>query len=313
MKPTRSFPSSDTSWSAKDIPDQYGRVVLVTGATSGIGKETARVLAAKGATVIIGARNLAKAEHVVAELTTRQPNRDITARELDLADLASVRRCAEGIRHDYDRLDLLINNAGVMACPFSRTTDGFEMQMGTNHLGHFALTLELLPLLQATPLSRIVVLSSVAHRWGRINLEDLHWQQRRYRTNQAYGDSKVANLLFAHELARRLPDSPDSPMVTAAHPGWTATELQRHASSVSFMNRFFAQSIEQGALPTLRAAIDPNARSADYYGPENWFELRGAPVKVQSNARSQDANLAHRLWEKSLELTGTRFPETAVA
>jgi NAD(P)-dependent dehydrogenase (short-subunit alcohol dehydrogenase family) len=301
---------SDANWTIENIPDQSGRVVVITGATSGIGKETARVLAAKNASVIIGARNLAKAERVVSALLDQHPDSAITIHKLDLSDLASVETFADHILRDHDRLDVLINNAGVMACPYAKTADGFELQMGTNHLGHFALSLRLLPLLQATPESRLVVLSSVAHRWGKIDFTDLNWEGRRYRPNQAYGDSKIANLLFVHELARRLQDSPQGPLVTAAHPGWTETELQRHTPMIAFTNRFFAQGTDQGVLPTLRAAIDPTAQPGDYYGPARWFEMRGAPVKVHANARSQDPHLARQLWEQSLELTGTHFPTT---
>ena len=295
---------SQSVWTADDIPDLKDRLVVITGATSGIGKETARVLAGKNASVIIAARNLQKAEAVAAEVLKEFPNADISARELDLSDLVSVKAFADSILADFHRLDVLINNAGIMMCPYSKTADGFEIQMGTNHLGHFALTSLLLPLLKNTPGSRIVVLSSLAHKMGKIDLGDLNWESRKYNTNRAYGDSKLANLYFAYELARRLKDSGSTPLVTAAHPGWTGTDLQRHSGMMGFLNTFFAQGVEVGALPTLRACFDADAEPGDYFGPSNFFEMHGTPVKVTSNDRSHDREAARELWERSEELTG---------
>ena len=294
-------------WNASQIGDQTGRVVVITGATSGIGKETARILADKGAHVVIGARNLVKADLVINQIKTQKPSALVEARELDLTRLASIKDFAESIVQDFEQLDVLINNAGIMACPYGQTEDGYEIQMGTNHLGHFALTGRLMPLLKQTANSRLVVLSSIAHRFGNIDLTDIHWQNRAYNTNRAYGDSKLANLYFMNELVRKLADDKDAPMVVAAHPGWTKTELQRHVKLVDFLNIFFAQDAEQGAMPTLRAGFDPDVTAGDFYGPSRFFELRGAPKKVKGNKLSQDADIAKALWQQSEQLTGVSY------
>lgn len=295
---------SKSTWDAANIPDQKGRVVIVTGASSGLGKETARVLAEKNAFVMIAVRNVRKGQGVAEAIHKEYAAADVSVRELDLANLESVKSFAESVLEEYDRLDLLINNAGVMMCPYSKTRDGFEMQFGTNHLGHFALTGQLLPLLKKTTGSRIVVLSSLAHKMGNLDFSDLNWEKRKYNTQKAYGDSKLANLYFAYELARKLESEGNNPTVTAAHPGWTATELQRHSGLAGFLNNFFAQGVDMGALPTLRAAIDPDAHPGDYFGPRKHFEMHGYPVKVKSNARSHDRDAARELWKQSEELTG---------
>jgi len=298
------------NWDISQIADQTDRVVVITGATSGIGKETARVLVSKNATVIIGARNLTKAGAVIDEIKTQYPDAKVQAREIDLTSLASVKSFADGINNDFERLDVLINNAGIMACPYTTTQDDFEIQMGTNHLGHFALTGHLLPLIKRTKNSRIVVLSSLAHKFGKIDLSDLNWQSRAYSTNRAYSDSKLANLYFLYELIRKLAsdaDSADAPIVAAAHPGWTQTELQRHTPSINFLNRFFSQNAAQGALPTLRAGFDSNVQSGDFYGPSRYFELQGAPVKVKASKRAQDVDIAKAIWQQSEQLTGVSF------
>ncbi len=293
------------TWTVDDIPDQTGRIAVVTGASAGIGAETARVLAARGARVILGVRNIDKGERVVAAIRARHPEAQVEVQRLDLASLALVKRFAQGTRTRLTRLDLLVNNAGVMAPPESQTEDGFELQFGTNHLGHFALVGHLMPLLQSTRGARIVVLSSQAHRFAKPDFEDLNWRDRRYNASRAYGASKFANLSFALELARRLDGA--GPVVTAAHPGWTETELQRHSGPVRFLNRFFAQNVEMGALPTLRAAFDPAAQPGDYFGPKGFLELRGAPVKVAPSARVLDEETAGRLWHVSEGLTGVSY------
>ena len=298
---------SRSNWTADAIPDQTGKLAIVTGASSGLGKETARVLASKGARVILAVRNVVKGEAVAESLRRGNPGAALAVRALDLASLTSVRAFAEAILAEESRLDLLVNNAGVMVPPYGKTEDGFELQFGTNHLGHFALVEHLLPLLKATEASRIVVLSSLAHRGGNLDFSDLDWQKRKYSAQRAYGDSKIANLYFAYELARRLKDDPDAPLVTAAHPGWTRTELQRHSGLFSFLNNFFAQDVGMGTLPTLRAAFDPQAQSGDYFGPARHFEMHGHPVKVRSNARSRDPEIARRLWETSEALTGVSY------
>jgi len=297
----------EAAWTIDRIEDQAGRRVVITGATSGIGKEAARVLAQKNAAVVIAARNMQKAQATVDEIRAAYPRADVTCRELDLSKLASIKSFADAAMADFDRLDVLINNAGVMMCPYSKTEDGFENQMGTNHLGHFALTGRLMPLMEKTPGSRVVVLSSIAHKSGNPDLSDLNWERRKYKPMKAYGDSKLANLHFAYELARRVKERGQNPIVTAAHLGWTATDLQRHSGTFSFLNPYFAQSIAMGTLPTLRAALDANAGPGDYFGPNKLFETRGYPVKVTSNARSHDASAAKALWEKSEALTGVRY------
>jgi NAD(P)-dependent dehydrogenase (short-subunit alcohol dehydrogenase family) len=296
-----------SKWNANNITDQTNRVVIVTGATSGLGKEAAKVLAGKNATVVMAVRNTEKGESVAAEFKSALPDVKVEVRKLDLGSLASVKSFAEGVNASYDRLDILINNAGVMACPFSKTEDGFEIQMGTNHLGHFALTGLLMPLLKKTKASRIVATSSIAHRQGSISFEDINWGDRQYSTGKAYGDSKLANLYFAYELARKLENDPSAPIVTAAHPGWTSTDLQRHSLVFRVLNPFFSQNVENGTLPTLRAAVDEEAKSGDYFGPSGFMEMKGSPIVVKSNEMSHNEANAKRLWELSEEMTGVHF------
>jgi NAD(P)-dependent dehydrogenase (short-subunit alcohol dehydrogenase family) len=296
-----------SNWNTQNIPDLKGRVVIVTGATSGLGKEAARILAGKNASVIMAVRNVKKGEDVASEIRREFHNSDISVRDLDLSSLESIKNFADGIINDYDRLDILINNAGIMMCPYSKTADGFEIQMGTNHLGHFALTGHLMPLLHKTKGSRVVATSSVGHRAGKIDFTDINWEKRKYNPSRAYGDSKLANLYFTYELADKFGNDPDAPKVTAAHPGWTRTELQRHAGGIRFLNNFFSQGPDMGVLPTLRAAIDPEAKSGDYYGPSRFFEMQGYPVKVKSNGRSHDKEAALQLWDISEKMTGVSF------
>jgi len=298
---------SRSTWDTEKIPDQKGRVVIVTGATSGLGEQAARMLAARNATVLLAVRNVPKGDRIAGEIRSAFPKAEIVVRELDLSRLSSVRRFAEGVERDRDQLDILINNAGVMMCPYARTEDGFEIQMGTNHLGHFALTGLLMPLLRRTPGSRVVATSSLAHRWGSIDFSDLNWERRRYDTLRAYSDSKLANLYFAYELARKARTDPGLPQATAAHPGWTRTDLQRHSGLMKFLNRFLSQGPEMGVLPTLRAAVDNQAEPGDYFGPSRLFEIHGPPFKVASSARSHDERAARELWERSEELTGVSF------
>jgi NAD(P)-dependent dehydrogenase (short-subunit alcohol dehydrogenase family) len=290
---------SNTRWTADRIGDQTGRPVVVTGATSGIGKEAARVLAGKNAAVVIAAHNVEKAQTTIAEISADFPNAVVSCRELDLSSLKSIQAFAEAYAADFDRLDVLINNAGVMIPPYSKTEDGFEIQLGTNHLGHFALTGHLLPLLKKTPGSRVVVVSSMAHRSGKLDFSDLNWEARPYKTGTAYGDSKIANLHFGYALADKLKNSGGTPMIVAAHPGWSSTELMRHSNIVTLMSKIFAQPGEMGALPTLRTGFDDDAVAGDYFGPANLFGMRGYPVKVTSNARSRDAQIGAQLWRQS--------------
>jgi NAD(P)-dependent dehydrogenase (short-subunit alcohol dehydrogenase family) len=296
-----------SKWSEKNIADQSGRIAIVTGSTSGIGLETARALAEKNARVIMAVRNVEKGERIAREIRGNNPGSAISVGRLDLTDLSSVKAFAEDFSRTYERLDLLINNAGIMMCPYAKTKDDFEIQMGTNHLGHFALSGRLMPVLKDTPGSRIVSVSSIAHRQGNIDFEDIHWEKRKYDTQKAYCDSKIANLYFTYEFSRKFEGNSGAPMAMAAHPGWTGTDLQRHKKLFQYLNYVFAQQPPDGALPTLRAAVDPEARAGSYYGPAGLFELRGAPVKVSSTRRSRDKQAAGKLWELSGELTGVSF------
>lgn len=284
-----------------------GRVAIITGASSGIGFETARVLSEKNTTVIIAVRNLQKGNAARDKIKTSHPNADLRVMELDLSSLESVLSFTKKFNDSFSRLDLLINNAGVMMPPYSKTADGFEIQFGTNHLGHFALTGLLIDVIIRTPDSRVVNVSSGAHKYGDLNFVDLNWETRRYKKTKAYGDSKIANLYFTYELQRRLREVGSNTKVAASHPGWTATELQRHIGLFRFLNRFVAQDITMGALPTLYAAVGPDVQGGDYFGPSGWMELKGYPKKVKSNALSHDKEVAAKLWEVSEELTGIKF------
>jgi NAD(P)-dependent dehydrogenase (short-subunit alcohol dehydrogenase family) len=293
-------------WTTDDIPDQTGRVAIITGANTGIGFETAAALATKNATVVMACRNRRKAENAIKRIHEATPDARLEFIELDLASLASVERFAAAFRAGHERLDLLINNAGVMVPPLGDTEDGFELQFGCNHLGHFALTGRLLDLLEATPASRIVTVSSMAHRRGKMDFDNLN-AENGYDKMPAYGQSKLANLLFTFELQRRLETAGSSVVATAAHPGWTGTDLQRHSALIRFLNNFFAQTPPMGALPTLRAAADPQAQGGDYFGPKGFYEMRGYPVKVGTTPAAKNELDARRLWDVSEKLTGVSF------
>ena len=293
------------NWTTDDILNVKGKVAVVTGGNSGLGKETARVLAQKGVKVILAVRSTDRGEDAAIEIRKEFPKSNVEVMKLDLSSLASVRSFAKEFLGRYEHLDFLINNAGVMVPPYTKTEDGFELQFGTNHLAHFALTGLLLPLLESTEDSRIVTISSVAHLTGDVNFHDLAWEQRKYDAPKAYADSKIANLYFTYELARKLNKS--SIRVLAAHPGWTSTNLQKNWRLFRLLNPFFAQKPEMGALPTLRAATDPDAQSGDYFGPSGWQEVRGYPKKVASNKRSNDKEIAEKLWRASEKLTGIKY------
>jgi NAD(P)-dependent dehydrogenase (short-subunit alcohol dehydrogenase family) len=295
------------AWSFADIPDQTGRTAIVTGANSGIGLETARMLAKKGAHVVLACRNPEKGKAAIDSIEADGPAGRAVLAQLDLSDLASVEEFASAFAGRHDRLDLLIDNAGVMVPPFSRTAQGFELQFGTNHLGHFALTARLMPLLLRTHGSRVTAVSSTAHNIGRIDFDDLNWNERRYKPWAAYGQSKLANLLFARELDRRLVAAGATTRATAAHPGWTATDLQRTSGFVRFFNPMFAMKPSGGALPTLRAATDPSVEGGTYWGPSGFGELTGPPVAARVSKRGLDAATAARLFDVSEELTGVSF------
>jgi len=295
------------TWNTNNIADQSGRTVIVTGSASGIGRETARALAAKGARTILAVRNLEKGEAVAADIRGATPQAAILVRRLDLSSLEAVQAFADAFLREEQRLDLLINNAGVMLPPYGKTVDGFELQMGTNHLGHFALTGRLMPLLLATAGARVVAVASMAHRQGAIDFSDLNWERRRYNAFQAYGDSKLANLLFVQALARSLADRGADALAVAAHPGWTQTDLMRHSNAFEVFTPLIAQPTADGALPTLRAATDPGVRSGEYYGPSRFFGMRGAPVRVKASPRANDEAIAAQLWRASEQITGVSY------
>jgi NAD(P)-dependent dehydrogenase (short-subunit alcohol dehydrogenase family) len=309
--------SKDRDWSSSDIPDQTGRTVIVTGANTGIGYHTAAALAFSGAHVVLAVRNLEKGNaalaRIVAAAGRKDTHVDVTLQELDLGSLDSVRQAARALRASYPRIDLLINNAGVMWTPKGVTADGFELQFGTNHLGHFALTGLLLDHLLPVRGSRVVTVSSLGHRLrAAIHFDDLQWEHSYSRVG-AYGQSKLANLLFTYELQRRLADAAAPTVALAAHPGGSNTELARNLPGIFqplnfVLGPILFQSPENGALPTLRAATDPTAAGAQYYGPDGLGEQRGNPKLVKSSGQSHDADLQRRLWSVSEELTGVRFP-----
>jgi NAD(P)-dependent dehydrogenase (short-subunit alcohol dehydrogenase family) len=305
--------SSNGKWTTSDIPDQSGRVAVVTGANTGLGYHTAAALAVTGARVVLAVRDLEKGNLALARIVAADPHADVTLQELDLSSLASVRAAAAALRKAYPRIDLLINNAGVMWTPKQLTADGFEMQFGTNHLGHFALTGLLLDNLLPVRGSRVVTVSSTGHRFrAAIHFDDLQSEQS-YDRFAAYGQSKLANLLFTYELQRRLADHHKNTIAVAAHPGGSNTELGRNAPMLlrplfGLVGPVLFQGAAMGALPTLRAATDPNVAGGQYYGPDGLGEQRGHPRLVSSSAQSHDEDLQHRLWAVSEELTGVTYP-----
>jgi NAD(P)-dependent dehydrogenase (short-subunit alcohol dehydrogenase family) len=297
-----------SKWTTADIPDQSGRVAVVTGANTGLGYETALALAAHGAHVVLAVRNLDKGKDAISRIVAQSPQADVALQELDLTSLESTRAAAEQLRADHDRIDLLVNNAGVMWTPKSTTSDGFELQFGTNHLGHFAFTGLLLDRLLPVAGSRIVTVSSIGHRiLADIHFDDLQWE-RSYNRVAAYGQAKLSNLLFTYELQRRLA-SQGTTIAAAAHPGGSSTELARDLPRA--LGRVFdvvSQDAALGALPTLRAATDPAVTGGQYYGPDGFAGMRGYPKVVASSSKSHDADRQRRLWTVSEELTGVSYP-----
>ena len=302
-------------WTERDIPDQSGRLAVVTGGNSGLGLVTARELARAGAEVIIGSRDLAKGSAAAKEIKSAVPNARVDVLALDLADLSSVRAFASQVSKAHPAIDLLVNNAGVMAPPRRMTVDGFESQIGTNHLGHFALTGLLMDNLLARPEPRVVTVSSTAHRAGRINFDDLNGE-RSYNNWMAYSQSKLANLLFAFELDRRARAAGTALKSIAVHPGYAATNLQT-AGPARFYERIggqignvlVGQSADKGALPTLFAATAHDVQGGEFIGPDGFMEIRGNPKIVKARSAAYDEDVARRLWELSESLTGVRlFP-----
>jgi len=303
-------------WTAAEVPGQRGRTAVVTGASSGLGLETARVLAGRGAEVILACRDAGSAERAAGLIRAAHPQSRVRAVPLDLASLASVREAAAEIRDTSPRLDLLINNAGVMNVPYQRSEDGFELTFATNHLGHFALTGLLLGPLLATPGSRIVTVSSIGHRMGPrvMHFDDLQYT-RDYHPWHAYWQSKLANLLFTYELQARLEAAGAATAALAAHPGNARTQLWRHSRldtalyspRLRMLTFWFAQSALTGALATLRAATDPAARGGEYYGPPGRLQYTGYPQRVESSPQSHDQEARRRLWSESEQLAGVSY------
>jgi NAD(P)-dependent dehydrogenase (short-subunit alcohol dehydrogenase family) len=305
-----------SKWTAADVPDQRGRVAIVTGANSGIGLVTATELARAGAVVGLAARDPRKAEAARAEIAAEVPSAQLDPRVLDLADLASIRGFAAEVAAAHPRIDLLINNAGVMMPPKQQTADGFELQFGTNHLGHFALTGLLLEHLKDASDARVVTVSSLEHKPGRLRFDDLQWE-REYSPRGAYQQSKFANAVFGLELDRRLRDAGIAVKSVLAHPGYSATNLQSSGPTgpmkalLAVTNAIVAQPAERGAWPSLYAATAPEVEGGQFIGPDGFMEARGHPKLVEPAGRARDAEAGRRLWQVSEELTGVRYLSAA--
>lgn len=302
------------NWTTEFIPDLSGKVIIVTGGNSGLGYWSVKAFAENGAEVILASRSKENGEKAKAEILNEVPKGNIKVAELDLTDLKSVRRFAENFQQNYSRLDVLLNNAGIMTTPYFTTKDGFEGQVGTNHLGHFALTGLLLPVIQKTPGSRVVNVSSMAHKQGKMDFSNLLFENGKgYSPMKAYGRSKLANLLFTYELQRFFEANNINSISVAAHPGVSQTNLARHLEDKLLFKilyplfKVMTQDAEKGALPQIRASVDPHVKAGEYYGPSGFNEMKGQPVKVQSNSASHNAEDARKLWEVSEELTGVKF------
>lgn len=300
-------------WTAENIPNQTGKVAIVTGANSGIGFETAKALAAKGATIIMACRNASKAQAAITDIKKDVKDAKLELIQLDLADLESVKAFAVNFKAKYDQLDILINNAGIMMPPYTKTKDGFEVQFGANHLGHFALTAELMDVIRKTNAARVVNVSSSAHRMGTntINFDDLN-AEKEYKPATSYAQSKLANLLFTRQLNMYFQAANTDAMASSAHPGWTSTNLQEYSRMFKMLNPFFSQKPPMGALPTLYAAV-ADLKANDYAGPSGFMEMRGSPKLVDMSDAAKDDALAKRLWDVSEELTGISYEAGRVA
>jgi NAD(P)-dependent dehydrogenase (short-subunit alcohol dehydrogenase family) len=301
-------------WTTHQVPDLSGKVVIVTGGNSGLGYESVKAFAEKGATVVLASRSYDKGNAAREDLLKGKPSGEIAVMELDLGDLSSVKKFADSFQKEYDRLDVLLNNAGIMMTPYGLTQDGLESQMGVNHFGHFALTGLLLDRILATPASRIVNVSSMAHNRGQMDFDNLLFEHGRdYSPIRAYGRSKLANLLFTYELQRRLEAKGHDSLAVAAHPGVAQTNLGRYIEGKFLVKLLmpifshFTQDAAMGALPQIRASVDPSVKGGAYFGPDGRREMTGYPVEVQSNGSSHDREAAQRLWEVSEQLTGVAF------
>ena len=308
------YEGPEGAWTVTNMPDLSGKVIVVTGGNSGIGFEAAKEFARKGGHVVLACRNMEKALSAMEDIVAEIPGASVEIMALDLASLASVRQFATAFKAKHDRLDILVNNAGIMMVPYGETEDGFESQFGVNHLAHFALTGLLLKPLLATPGARVVTISSNAHQRGQMDFEDLGLQNdNSYDRSVAYNRSKLANLLFTKELQRRFEESGADAMAVAAHPGISTTHLADHIIEGPFVDLArplagkILQSAAMGALPTLRAAVDPLARGGDYFGPDGFNSFRGYPVKIATSPAAQDTADARRLWNVSERLTGVTY------
>ncbi len=303
-----------TNWTLENIPDLSGKTILVTGGNSGLGFEAVKAFAGKGADVIMACRSLAKGEEAKKLLTGLNPQANISVMELDLTDLKSIHSFVNQFKENHSRLDILLNNAGIMMVPYGLTKDGFENQMGTNHLGHFALTAQLLELLKTTPNSRVVNVSSMAHKSGVMDTDNLLYENGKdYSPIKAYGRSKLSNLLFTYELQRFFEKNKIDTIAVAAHPGVSDTNLFNHAAPKWLMNLlrplflFMIQPASMGALPEIRAAVDADVKGGQYYGPDGKKEMKGYPILVESTIASHNEEDARKLWELSEKLTGVKF------
>jgi NAD(P)-dependent dehydrogenase (short-subunit alcohol dehydrogenase family) len=301
-------------WTSVDIPDQTGQTIMITGANSGLGRRASEALAAKGARVLMACRDERRAKAALEEVKVHATGPAPEIRTLDLSSLASVRACAAGLIDELDHLDVVMNNAGVMAVPRAITDDGFELQLATNHLGHFALTGLLLPVLLAAPAPRVISVSSNAHKFGKIHFDDLFFEHHRYGRWSAYSQSKLANLLFSRELQRQASEHDTALIAAAAHPGWAATNLSAGPTlgagflkPLTRLETFLGQPDHMGALPQLYAATMPTVVADDYWGPDSLGESRGHPTRVGRRASALDSVAASRLWNRSEELTGVAY------
>lgn len=300
-------------WTSKDIPDLSGKVIIVTGGNIGLGFETVKMLSKKGADIILASRNIDKGESAKSEIL-KHHNAKIKVLPLDLASLASIEEFSSLVKANYNKLDVLLNNAGIMMCPYGKTKDGFELQFGTNHLGHFALTAHLMDLLKTTANSRVVIVSSRGHEYGNIDFNDLMWEERTYDAKSAYRQSKIANLYFAYELQRRLESSNLQIKSIAVHPGRANTNLVQNMGSrlvvkliKLFLMPLMTQSAPKGALAGIRASVDDKLEGGEYIGPKMKNATKGYPEIMESNVLSQDLTIANKLWTVSEELTGVNF------
>jgi len=298
-------------WKTEDIPDLSGKMIIVTGANSGIGYEAAKELARKGARIILACRDMGRAEQAIDRIQREIPQADLEAMRLDLGSLHSIDQFAKKYQAKYERLDVLLNNAGIMMVPYGLTEDGFERQFGINHLGHFALTGKLIDLIKETPKARVINISSNAHLRGEIDFDNLMFENgKAYSPNRAYGRSKLANLLFTYELQRRFETHYVNAIAVAAHPGISNTKLADHMMGLSFLRPLVGwvlQSAAMGALPGIRAAVDFEVEGGQYYGPGGRRQIRGYPVLVKSKAASYDQEDAKHLWEVSEQLTRVSY------